>query len=52
MPEEMKHPVILSKDFHIADLILRHIHGGGTRFVETIRYPDYVRNIGFLVPQY
>ena len=30
MPEEIKHPVILSKDFHIADLILRHIHGGGT----------------------
>ena len=27
MSEEMKHPVILSKDFHIADLILRHIHG-------------------------
>ena len=27
MPEEIKHPVILSKDFHIADLILRHIHG-------------------------
>ena len=27
MPEEMKHPVILSKDFHIADLLLRHIHG-------------------------
>ena len=27
MPEEVKHPVILSKEFHISDLILRHIHG-------------------------
>ena len=27
MPEEIKHHVILAKDFHIADLILRHIHG-------------------------
>ena len=30
MPEEMKHPVILAKDFHIADLILRHSWRGGT----------------------
>ena len=27
VPEEIKHPVILAKDFHIADLILQHIHG-------------------------
>lgn len=26
MPEERKHPVILSKDQHISKLILRHIH--------------------------
>lgn len=26
MPEERKHPVILSKDQHISNLILRHIH--------------------------
>lgn len=26
MPEERKHPIILSKDQHIATLILRHIH--------------------------
>lgn len=26
MPEETKHPVILAKDFHISDIILRHIH--------------------------
>lgn len=26
MPEEMKHPDILAKDFHISDLILRHVH--------------------------
>lgn len=26
MPEEMKHSVILAKDFHISDLILRYIH--------------------------
>lgn len=26
MPEDSKHPVILSKDLHISDIILRHIH--------------------------
>lgn len=26
MPEEAKHPVILSKDLHISTLLLRHIH--------------------------
>ena len=26
MPGESKHPVILAKDLHISDLILRHIH--------------------------
>ncbi len=26
MPEEVKHPVILAKDLHISDLILRQIH--------------------------
>lgn len=26
MPEESKHPVILAKNFHISDIILRHIH--------------------------
>ncbi|TKS69341.1 hypothetical protein D9C73_003405 [Collichthys lucidus] len=26
MPEESKHPVIIAKDLHISDLIIRHIH--------------------------
>ncbi len=26
MPEESKHPIILSKDLHISELLLRHIH--------------------------
>ena len=26
MPEEIKHPIILSKDLHISTLLLRHIH--------------------------
>lgn len=26
MPEEKKHPVILAKDLHVSDLLLRHIH--------------------------
>lgn len=26
MPEDTKHPIILSKDFHISDILLRHIH--------------------------
>jgi len=37
MPEEMKHPIILAKDFHISDIILKCIHqevghGGGQLF--------------------
>lgn len=26
MPAEAKHPIILAKDFHISDILLRHIH--------------------------
>lgn len=42
MPEEMKHPVILAKDFHISALILQHIHeevahGGRNHVIFTLR---------------
>ena len=37
MPEEIKHPIILSKDLHISTLLLRHIHKllghGGRNFM-------------------
>lgn len=26
MPAEAKHPIILAKNFHISDILLRHIH--------------------------
>lgn len=42
MPEEAKHPLILSKDQHIATLILRHVHqhlghGGRTHTLSKVR---------------
>lgn len=42
MPEEVKDPVILAKDLHISDLILRHIHkevghGGHNHMLSTLR---------------
>ncbi|KAK0152303.1 putative RNA-directed DNA polymerase from transposon X-element [Merluccius polli] len=50
MPEEMKHPVILAKDFHISDLILNMFMKRWVMVVATICCPDYAKNIGFLVP--
>ncbi|XP_049323488.1 uncharacterized protein LOC125783001 [Astyanax mexicanus] len=46
MPEEIKHPIILSKDQHVSKLILKHIHeqvghGGRNQVLS-----KYVRNIG------
>lgn len=42
MPEEAKHPVILSKDLHISTLLLRHIHeqlchGGRNHMLSRLR---------------
>ncbi|XP_034151514.1 uncharacterized protein LOC117595338 [Esox lucius] len=42
MPEEAKHPVILSKDLHISTLLLRHIHeqlghGGRNHMLSQLR---------------
>ncbi len=42
MPEDVKHPVILSKDQHISKLILKHIHkqighGGRSHILSKLR---------------
>ncbi len=42
MPEDVKHPVILSKDQHISKLVLKHIHkqighGGGNHILSKLR---------------
>ncbi len=42
MPEDVKHPVILSKDQHISKLILKHIHkqivhGGRNHILSKLR---------------
>ena len=42
MPEEAKHPIILSKDLHISTLLLRHIHeqlghGGRNHMLSRLR---------------
>ncbi len=47
MPNEMKHPVILAKDSHISDLILRHIHkqvghGGHNHMLSTLRQKYWI----------
>lgn len=45
MPEETKHPVILAKEFHISDLILRHIHaqvGHGGHMLSQLRQKYWI----------
>ena len=47
MPEETKHPVILDKEFHISDLILRHIHeqvghGGRNHMLSRLRQKYWI----------
>lgn len=42
MPAEAKHPIILAKDFHISDLLVRHIHqevghGGRNHMLSKLR---------------
>ncbi|KAK0146726.1 hypothetical protein N1851_013933 [Merluccius polli] len=42
MPKDSKHPVVLTKDLHISDIILRHIHhkvghGGRNHMLSTLR---------------
>lgn len=62
IPEEIKHPLILSKDQHISDLLLRHIHlqlghGGRNHVLFTARRkywitsgPSAVRKYYFKMP--
>lgn len=47
MPEEVKHPVILSKEQHISKLILKHIHeqtghGGRNHILSTLRRKHWI----------
>ena len=47
MPEDMKHPVIVAKDFHIADLILRNVHeeaghGGRNHMLSRLRQQYWI----------
>ncbi|KAK0144648.1 hypothetical protein N1851_016990 [Merluccius polli] len=49
MPEEAKHPLILSKDQHISTLILRHVHqslghGGRTHTLSKVRRRFWITN--------
>lgn len=49
MPEEAKHPLILSKDQHISMLILRHVHqnlghGGRTHTLSKVRKRFWITN--------
>ena len=54
MSEEMKHPVILSKDFQIADLIRRHFHGevghdGGNHMLSRLRQKYWIPGATVLI---
>ncbi|KAK0152604.1 hypothetical protein N1851_005873 [Merluccius polli] len=49
MPEETKHPLILSKDQHIAMLILKHVHqnlghGGRAHTLSSVRKKFWITN--------
>ncbi|XP_057687730.1 uncharacterized protein LOC130913275 [Corythoichthys intestinalis] len=49
MPEETKHPIILTKDFHVSTLILRHIHqqlahGGRNHVLSHLRKKYWITN--------
>lgn len=49
IPEEVKHPLILSKDQHISMLILKHVHeslghGGRSHTLSTVRRKFWITN--------
>ena len=49
MPEEAKHPLILSKDQHVSMLILKHVHqnlghGGWAHTLSTVRRRFWITN--------
>nr|XP_061785759.1 uncharacterized protein LOC133576497 [Nerophis lumbriciformis] len=49
MPEDVRHPLILSKDQHISSLILRHFHqllghGGRNHILSTVRKRFWITN--------
>lgn len=49
MPEERKHPAILTKDHHVSTLILRHIHhqtghGGRNHMLSQVRKKYWITN--------
>lgn len=49
MPEDIKHPLILSKDTHVSNLILRHFHerlghGGRNHVLSSVRKKYWITN--------
>lgn len=50
MPVEEKHPIILAKDLHISELLLRHVyqevHGGRNHMLSKLRERYWIAGVG------